>query len=83
MRNVLAPVVGLKSNPEVIGKVKVTLGLGTKKEAEVVTGAVVGALEETLIEHVGQNGFAIKLGQLREVLDTSPARYLSKNPPHG
>jgi len=61
MRKVLAPVPGLKTNPEVICKVKAALGLGTRKEVEVVTG-VVWPLEETLIENLGQDGFSIKLG---------------------
>ena len=49
--------------PEVIAKVKAVLRLDTKKEAGIVAGAVVGALEETLIENLGQNGYSIKLGK--------------------
>jgi nucleoid DNA-binding protein len=43
--------------------VKAALRLDTKKETEIVAGAVVGALEETLTENIGQNGFSIKLGK--------------------
>lgn len=62
MRSVQPPVPSLTTRPELIAKVKAALGVGTK-EAERGAGAVVGALEETLIEHIGENGFSIKLGK--------------------
>ena len=63
MRKELPPVPGLTTMPAVIAKVKAVLRLDTKKEAEIVAGAVVGALEETLIENLGQNGYSIKLSK--------------------
>ena len=63
VRKELPPVPGLTTNPEVIAKVKAALRLDTKKEAEIVAGAVVSALEETLIENLGQDGYSIKLGK--------------------
>jgi nucleoid DNA-binding protein len=63
VRKELPPVPGLTTRPEVIAKVKAALRLDTKKEAKIVAGAVVGALEETLIDNLGQNGYSIKLGK--------------------
>jgi nucleoid DNA-binding protein len=61
VRRVLPPVPALRTNAEVIARVSAALGL-TKKAAAIVAGTVVGAFEETLIEHIDQNGFTIKLG---------------------
>jgi nucleoid DNA-binding protein len=62
VRKILPLVPGLRTNPELIARVKAALMPDTKKEAKMVAGAVVGALEETLIANLGQNGFSIKLG---------------------
>ncbi|MGD0226396.1 MAG: HU family DNA-binding protein [Terriglobia bacterium] len=62
VRKVLPPVPGLRTNPELIARVKAALMLETKKEAKIVAGAVVGALEDTLIANIGRNGFSLKLG---------------------
>ena len=45
---------------------KAALRLGTRKEAEIVAGAVVRALEEKLADNIGRDGFYIKLGSLRK-----------------
>ena len=68
VRKILPPVPGLRTNPELIAKVKAALMLDTKKEAEIVAGAVFGALEETLITHLGQDGFSIKLASFGKFL---------------
>ena len=59
--NVLAPVRSVTTRREVIAKVQSALNL-TKKAAEMVTGAVVDGLEQTLIDNLEQDGFSIKLG---------------------
>ena len=38
------------------------MGLPTKKEAEMVVDTVVGALEATLLNNLGSDGFTLKLG---------------------
>jgi nucleoid DNA-binding protein len=47
---------------ELAAKVQQALALATKKEAEMVVDAVVAALEATLLNNLGSNGFALKLG---------------------
>ena len=47
---------------ELASKVQQALALPTKKEAEVVVDAVVAALEATLLNNLGSNGFTLKLG---------------------
>jgi nucleoid DNA-binding protein len=42
-------------------RIQANLGLQTKKEAEHVVNAVVGALETTLLNNLGTNGFTLKL----------------------
>ncbi len=59
---VLAPGSCWKTRAEVFVKVQAGLSLHTKKEAEHVVDVVVGALEQTLTEHLNNNGFSIKLG---------------------
>ena len=61
---------------------KAALRLGTRKEAEIVAGAVVRALEERLADNIGRDGFYDQARQPREILDTPPARHLSPNPAH-
>jgi nucleoid DNA-binding protein len=38
------------------------LALATKKEAQIVVDAVITALEATLLNNLGSNGFTLKLG---------------------
>jgi nucleoid DNA-binding protein len=64
----------------VVHKVQWTLGLQTKKEAEVVLNRVVTAIEQTLLEHLDTDGFALKLGSLgRFTVQHKPA-HKRKNP---
>jgi len=52
----------LKTNPELCSRVQQALSLETKKEAEIAVGAVVDALEQTLLNNLGIEGFSLKLG---------------------
>ncbi len=52
----------LKTNPELCARVQQSLNLETKKEAEIAVGAVVDALERTLLNNLGVDGFSLKLG---------------------
>ena len=52
----------LKTNPELCARVQQALSLETKKEAEVAVGAVIDALEQTLLNNLGIEGFSLKLG---------------------
>jgi nucleoid DNA-binding protein len=47
---------------ELAMRVQQALGLATKKEAEMVVDAVVTALEATLLNNLGSDGFTLKLG---------------------
>ena len=49
---------------ELATRVQQALALPTKKEAEMVVGAVVTALEATLLNNLGSDGFTLKLGSL-------------------
>ena len=46
---------------ELAGRVQRALSLPTKKEAERVVNAVIGSLETTLLNHLGSDGFTLKL----------------------
>jgi nucleoid DNA-binding protein len=52
----------LRGREELAARVQQTLALATKKEAEMVLEAVVAAFESTLLNHLGTNGFTLKLG---------------------
>jgi nucleoid DNA-binding protein len=52
----------LRGRDELVATVQRALALSTKKEAEMILNAVVSSLEATLLNHLGTNGFAIKLG---------------------
>lgn len=52
----------LKTNPELTANVQALLNLETKKEADIVIGAVVDAVERTLLNNLGTDGFSLKLG---------------------
>ena len=43
-------------------RVQQALALPTKKEAEHVVNAVIGSLEATLLNNLGEDAFALKLG---------------------
>jgi len=51
-----------KVSAELAARVQQALQLETKKEAEIAVGAVIAALEETLLNNLGTEGFSIKLG---------------------
>ena len=52
----------LKTNAELCARVQQALALETKKEAEIAVGAVVEALEQTLLNNLSIEGFSLKLG---------------------
>ena len=52
----------LKTNPELCARVQQALSLETKKEAEIAVGAVIEALEQTLLNNLSIEGFSLKLG---------------------
>jgi nucleoid DNA-binding protein len=47
---------------EVVERVQATLGLSTNKEAEALVRVFESCLEETLSEHLAEDGYSIKLG---------------------
>ena len=53
---------GLRTKPEVLDKVRTALSLNSRAEAEVVLGAAIRALEETLAENIASDGYYIKVG---------------------
>jgi nucleoid DNA-binding protein len=52
----------LRGREELAGRVQQALALPTKKEAEMVVDTVVAALEATLLNNLGTDGFTLKLG---------------------
>ena len=54
--------VSLRGREELAVRVQQALALPTKKEAEHVVDAVIGSLEATLLNNLGEDGFALKLG---------------------
>jgi nucleoid DNA-binding protein len=52
----------LRGREEFAARVQQALALPTKKEAEIVVDTVVAALEATLLNNLGTNGFTLKLG---------------------
>ena len=52
----------LRGREELAARVQQALALPTKKEAEMVVDAVVVALEATLLNNLGADGFTLKLG---------------------
>jgi hypothetical protein len=62
----------LKGREELVARVQQALALPTKKEAERVVETVVAALEATLLDNLGSDGFTLKL-QLRQVLRATQA----------
>jgi nucleoid DNA-binding protein len=52
----------LKTSAELCSRVQQALRLETKKEAEIAVGAVIEALEQTLLNNLSSEGFSLKLG---------------------
>lgn len=52
----------LRGREELVARVQQALALPTKKEAERVVETVVAALEATLLNSLGTDGFSLKLG---------------------
>lgn len=52
----------LEGRSELVSRVQQALDVPTKKQAEMIVDAVVRALEETLLNNLGANGFTLKLG---------------------
>lgn len=52
----------LRGREELTARVQQALALPTKKEAETVVETVVAALEATLLNNLGTDGFTLKLG---------------------
>ena len=52
----------LRGKEELAARVQQTLAPPTKKEAEMIVNAVVAALEATLLNNLGTDGFTLKLG---------------------
>jgi nucleoid DNA-binding protein len=51
----------IRGRDELSERVRTVLSLPTKKEAEHVINAVIGSLETTLVNHLGSDGFTLKL----------------------
>lgn len=64
----------------VIEKVRLALGLPTKKEAENVLNKVVAAVEQTLLENLETNSFSLKLNSLGKFTVRHKASILRKIP---
>jgi nucleoid DNA-binding protein len=47
---------------ELVSRVQQALAVPTKKQAEMIVDAVVGAVEETLLNNLCTDGFTLKLG---------------------
>lgn len=59
---------------EVVERLQVALRLRTMKEAEILVRVFESCLEDTLIEHLDEDGYAIKLGSFgRFVVHHRPA----------
>lgn len=54
--------VSLRGREELVARVQQALALPTKKEAEMVLDTVITALEATLLNNLGTDGFSVKLG---------------------
>jgi nucleoid DNA-binding protein len=52
----------IRGREELAAQVQQALALPTKKEAEMVVDAVITALEATLLNNLGSDGFTAKLG---------------------
>ena len=70
----------LRGREELVTRVQQALALSTKKEAEHVVNAVVSCLECTLLNHLGTDGFTMKLGSLGKFSVRHKAGILRKIP---
>jgi nucleoid DNA-binding protein len=61
-------------------RVQQALALPTKKEAEMVVETVIAALEATLLNNLGTDGFALKLGSFGKFSVRHKAGILRKIP---
>lgn len=52
----------IRGREELAARVQQSLDLATKKEAEMMVETVVSALEATLLDNLGTDGFTLKLG---------------------
>ena len=52
----------LGGREELAARVQQALSLPTKKQAEMIADTVIAALEATLLNNLGTNGFTLKLG---------------------
>jgi nucleoid DNA-binding protein len=53
----------IRGRDELAETVQTGLSLATKKEAEHVVKVVIGSLEATLLDHLGTDGFTLKLNR--------------------
>jgi nucleoid DNA-binding protein len=51
----------MNTKDQVIEKIRTQLSLETKKEAEIVLNKVIKAVEDTLLDNLGTDGFSLKL----------------------
>lgn len=70
----------LRGREELVVRVQQALALPTKKEAEHVVNAVIGSLEATLLNNLGEDGFALKLGSFGKFSVRHKAGILRKIP---
>ena len=73
----------LRGREELAGRVQQALALPTKKEAEMVVDAVVAALEATLLNNLGSDGFTLKLGGFGKFSVRHKPGILQENSVHG
>ncbi len=50
-----------KGREELVSRVQSVLGLSTRKESNFLVGVVISCLEETLLDHLEEDGFSMKL----------------------
>ena len=63
-----------RSREELVMRVQAELNLATKKEAAVLANILVACLEDTLVNHLAEDGYSIKLGKFgRFVVHHRPA----------
>lgn len=65
---------------ELVLRVQKELAVPTKKQAEMIVDAVVRALEETLLNNLGADGFTLKLGSFGKFSVRHKAGILRKIP---
>jgi nucleoid DNA-binding protein len=53
----------IRGRDELAETVQAALSLATKKEAEHIVNVVIGSLEVTLLDHLGTDGFTLKLNR--------------------